>query len=157
MSGVDRLGDAGLLGLGFSEKFGGMPATKWGVDYPTYDWTEIVDPHNMLLTTAMQLGIPAMVVLAALVVAIGIAVVRLDVGPRGLALGVLSAGLVFGLLDGNWFITFSPTDRISMMILALMLGCATGPLPGSPGARDGPVVDQESVAPDDGRAAAEPG
>lgn len=126
-SGFDRLDEVGLLGEGFSAKFAGPTATKWGVEYPTYDWREIVDPHNMLVTTALQNGLVAMVLLGLLVGGIGVAVLRLDPRPRAMALGVLTSGLVFGLFDGNWFIAFSPVDRISMIILALMLAC-----PGEP-------------------------
>jgi hypothetical protein len=122
-SGLERLGEVGLLGGGFSEKFGGYAASKWGIEYPTYDWREIVDPHNMLVTTAIQIGLPAMIVLVLLMATIAVAVVRLPSRPRAMAMGVLAAGLVFGLFDGNWFITFSPTDRISMTILALMICC----------------------------------
>ena len=120
-SGFERLAESGWLGGGFAQKFGGQADSRWGISYPTYDWTTEADPHNMLLTTAIQLGIPAMVVLAVLVAAISIAVFRLQQHPRVTAAGVLFAGLVFGLLDGNWFITFSAHDRISMVVLALML------------------------------------
>jgi hypothetical protein len=34
---------------------------------------------------------------------------------------VFAVGLVFGLVDGNWFITFSPPDRVSMTFLALLV------------------------------------
>lgn len=140
MAGLERLSHAGWLGHGFSEKFGGFAAQKWGITYPTYDWTELVDPHNMLMTTAIQIGLPAMVVLAVVVAALGVELQRLPLRQRALGTAVYVSGLVFGLVDGNWFITFSPPDRISMALLALLVvsGGGDGDGEGRGGAREGP-------------------
>ncbi len=121
LAGLDRLATAGWLGEGFSEKFGGFAAEKWGIRYPTYDWIELVDPHNMLMTTAIQLGLPAAVILLIVLVALGRTLGRLPLRQRALGMGVFAVGLVFGLVDGNWFITFSPPDRVSMTLLSLLV------------------------------------
>jgi O-antigen ligase len=123
-AGFEKLKTAGWLGGGFSEKWGGIPQEVWGIEYPRYSWEVIADPHNMLMTTAAQLGIPAMLVLAFVVIAVGVSLQRLPTRARALGSGFYAAGLVFGLLDGNWFITLGPPDRMSLTMIALLLGSA---------------------------------
>jgi hypothetical protein len=114
----------GVFGKGYLAKFGNSHKTVniMGLSFPKYQWTSGADPLNMLLLASKQIGIVGGLLLAAMLVCLAGAVRRLHGMARTIAGGWLAAGLVFGLLDGNWLVSFGdPVDRLSMVAFAAML------------------------------------
>jgi hypothetical protein len=114
----------GILGKGYLSKFGDSHKTVniMGLSFPKYQWTTGADPLNMLLLASKQIGIVGGLLLAGMLVCLAGAARRLHGMARAIAGGWLAAGLVFGLLDGNWLVSFGdPMDRLSMVALAAML------------------------------------
>ena len=119
----------GIFGWGFLSKFGTARSivTVFGLEFPRYEWTTATDPLNMLVLATKQTGFVGGLLLAALLVCLVAAVGRLHGTARAVAGGWLAAGLVFGLLDGNWLVSFGdPVDRLSLVALSAMLS-APGP------------------------------
>ncbi len=126
--GYGEFSSYGYFGEGFMSRFGNAsnPRIIAGIAFPRYDWQTADDPLNMWVSMAKQSGIPAMCFLALLVAAIWRMANRLpDSQARCLLRGLLTAGLVFGSLDGNWLLSFGdPVDRFCLMTFA-MLGSAS--------------------------------
>lgn len=111
----------GFFGMGFLVKFG-VTDFMVGTKPPKYDWLNSNDPLNMVLTLAKQAGwFTATAFICLLLILLDAARRLVDPVARLSILGVMISGLVFGLIDGNWLITFGePNDRLSMIVLALM-------------------------------------
>ncbi len=119
----------GLFGKGYLSKFGTTQSivTVFGLEFPRYEWATAADPLNMLLLTSKQIGLVGGLLLAGLLVCLVAAVRRLRGTARAIAGGWLAAGLIFGLLDGNWLVSFGdPVDRLSLVALSAMLAMPGG-------------------------------
>jgi hypothetical protein len=121
----------GVFGWGFLSKFGKSRSIVrvFGLEFPRYEWTTGTDPLNMLFLVTKQTGVPGGLLLAALLVCLVAAVARLRGTARAASGGWLVAGLVFGLLDGNWLVSFGdPVDRLSLVALAGLLSAPVSSL-----------------------------
>jgi hypothetical protein len=122
-AGMARLGDVGFFGNGFLSKFDPTHTHKvMGIVLPAYDWTTDRDPLNSVLGACQQTG---WVGGALFVCFLALLIWRSLAAPprvRPLLAGLCAAGLVWGLLDGNWLTSFGdPVDRLSLAIFALLL------------------------------------
>ncbi len=118
---LKELPEYGVLGWGFMSKYGAQTYTHniAGISIPAYDWTTASDPLNIALLTSQQIGIPGGLLVIALYFALFVAAWR---SGSVYALGIVGAGIIFGLLDGNWLLSFGdPVDRFSMVALAAFL------------------------------------
>ena len=116
------MGSYGLFGQGFLVKFG-VSDFMVGNAPPRYNWLNANDPLNMVLTLAKQAGWFTATAFICLLLILLDGIRRItDPTARLSVMGFMIAGLVLGLIDGNWLITFGePNDRISMVVLALMV------------------------------------
>jgi O-antigen ligase len=122
-AGYRSLSSYGLFGFGFISKFAEQgTATFMGIAIPQYDWNMESDPLNMIMLTSRQTGIPGGLFLLAMLVAIFRGISRMPGAESHLARGLLAAGLIFGLADGNWLTSFGdPVDRFSFVALSLLV------------------------------------
>lgn len=122
--GFGEFDEYGILGGGFMSRFGDTsnPLVIGGISVPKYDWLTADDPMNMWMSMAKQSGIPAMIVLLFIVIAIWQMRSQMtDFPSRCLVTGFLVSGLVFGSVDGNWLLSFGhPVDRFSMVVFAIL-------------------------------------
>ena len=116
------MADYGFFGQGFLVKFG-ITDLMIGNKAPGYDWTNANDPLNMVLTLAKQAGWFTATAFVCLLLILFDGIRRaVDTTAQLSILGIMMAGLVFGLIDGNWLITFGePNDRLCMIVLAMMV------------------------------------
>lgn len=109
----------GLTGEGYLAKYAGSSDTSiMGVSVPRYDWTTFDDPLNSLFLVDKQIGPLGVALYLILLLNMVKVSIESPIPIRCLLLGILAAGTTFGLLSGNWLLSFGDAfDRWSFALL----------------------------------------
>ncbi|MFG0263379.1 MAG: O-antigen ligase family protein, partial [Novipirellula sp. JB048] len=121
-TGASQFLQNGFAGEGFMSKYTHSGRKIFGINIPTYDWRTTDDPLNSLFLIEQQTGpIGAILYLIFLFALVKVAL-RTQSLARGMILGFVTVGLVFGFLSGNWLLSFGDSfDRFSFVFLAVIL------------------------------------
>jgi len=122
-AGMDRLDEVGFFGEGYLSKFDPHKMrTYLGITVPTYDWTTDRDPLNSVLGAFQQTGWVGGGLFVCFLALLLWGSLHAAPAVRPFLVSLCAAGLVWGLLDGNWLTSFGdPVDRLSFAMFALLL------------------------------------
>jgi hypothetical protein len=129
-AGRARLEHVGFFGDGYLSKFAPERTRSFlGIVVPTYDWTTDRDPLNSVLGTCQQTGWIGGGIFVCFLALLVWRSFTADPRVRPFLAALCTAGLVWGLLDGNWLTSFGdPVDRLSLAVFALLLDVPPQPL-----------------------------